>query len=55
MNLLLLSAALTVVAAALAAIWAGLRPLPDDEPTERDRLHHTTTCRCPREPEGAPA
>lgn len=54
MSLLLFSAALTVVLAVLAAIWTGLRP-PVDEPAQGGRLHHTNTCTCPPEPEGAPA
>lgn len=54
MNVLLFSAALTIVVAVLGAIWAGLRP-PVDESDTGGRLHHTATCSCPREPEGAPA
>ncbi|MDN3356039.1 hypothetical protein [Actinomadura sp. DC4] len=51
---LLLGGALAVVLAALGAVWAGLRP-PAGEQGEAGRLHHTPTCTCIREPEGAPA
>ncbi|GLY81877.1 hypothetical protein [Actinoallomurus iriomotensis] len=55
MTLLLFAAALTIVLAALGALWAGLRPPADDPAPAGHRLHHTTTCRCPREPEGVSA
>jgi hypothetical protein len=54
-NVLLFSAALTVVLAVLGAVWAGLRPPADNPASAGRRLHHMTTCRCPRKPEGTPA